>query len=140
MVGKAKFMQDWIHEITGSISGEGASGSVGPMGAGREAKDEDTGTEIAEAGDGTGPVSVVLVRPAPGFADAGAVIAQTGTKLAGDDGIANGVAVQSVELRARQCFARRRAWRLRWNGFAGRDGFHGKRMAAVAKLTHTAAM
>ena len=44
---------------------------------------------IAEAGDGAGPVGLVLVGAAAGFADAAAVVAQPGAALAGDDGVVN---------------------------------------------------
>ena len=40
---------------------------------------------VAKAGDGTGPVGLVVVGTALGFADAAAVVAEAGTAGAGDD-------------------------------------------------------
>jgi hypothetical protein len=87
--GEAQLVQDGIHEVAGAVAGEGAAGAVGSVGAGREAEDEDSGAGVAKAGDGTGPVGLVLVRAAFGFADAAAVGAKPGAALAGDDGFMN---------------------------------------------------
>jgi hypothetical protein len=81
--GEAELVEDGIHEVAGAIAGEGAAGAVGTVGAGSEAEDEDAGLWVAEAGDGASPVGVVDVGTAAGFADAGAVFAQPGAKLAG---------------------------------------------------------
>jgi hypothetical protein len=79
--GEAELVQDGVHEVAGAVAGEGAAGAVGAVGAWGEAEDEDAGARVAEAGDGTGPVGMVLVGAASGLADAGAVLAQAGTKL-----------------------------------------------------------
>ena len=87
--GEAEVVEDGVHEVAGAVSGEGAAGAVGTVGAGGESKDEDAGFGIAEAGDGAGPVGLVLVGAAAGFADAAAVVAQTGAAFAGGDGVVN---------------------------------------------------
>ena len=87
--GEAELVQDGIHEVAGAVAGEGAAGAVGSVGAGGEAEDEDAGAGIAEAGDGAGPVGLVLVGAAFGFADAAAVVAKPGAAFAGDDGFVN---------------------------------------------------
>ena len=87
--GKAEFMEDGVHEVAGAVSGEGTAGAVGPMSAGRESKNEDPGAGVAKTWNGPGPVSLVLVGAAPGFADATTVVAKTGTTFTGDDGLMN---------------------------------------------------
>jgi hypothetical protein len=57
-------------------------------------EDEDAGTRIAKAGDGASPVLLILICTAAGLANAGAVVAQTRTKLARDD-----IATDPVRLR-----------------------------------------
>jgi hypothetical protein len=87
--GEAKLVQDGIHEVAGAVAGEGTAGAVGSMGSGGEAEDEDAGARVAEAGDGAGPVGLVLVGAPFGLADAAAVVAKTGAAFAGDDGLVN---------------------------------------------------
>jgi len=87
--GESEGVEDRVHEIAGAVAGEGASGAVGSVGSGGEAEDEDAGAGIAEAGDGTGPVSLVYVGAAARLADGGAVGAEPGAELAGDDAFAN---------------------------------------------------
>jgi hypothetical protein len=72
--GEAKIVENGVHEIAGAVSGEGAAGAVGTMSAGGEAKDKDACFGITEAGDGTGPVGLVLIGAAAGFADAATVV------------------------------------------------------------------
>ena len=56
------------------------------MGSRGESKDEDTGSGVAEARNGTSPVGLVLVGSTLGFSDSLAVGAETRTAFAGDDG------------------------------------------------------
>jgi hypothetical protein len=87
--GEAEFVEDGIHEIAGAVAGEGATGAVGSVGAGGEAEDEDSGAGIAKAGDGAGPVGLVMVGAAFGFADAAAVVAKPIAPFTGGDGFVN---------------------------------------------------
>jgi hypothetical protein len=89
LAGKAQFVQDRVHKVAGAIAGERPPGTVSPVRPRRQAKDQHTGSGISEAGDGTGPVRLVLIGAAAGFADTAAVLAKTGTKLAIDDGFAD---------------------------------------------------
>jgi len=82
-------VEDGIHEVAGAVAGERAAGAVGSVGSGSEADDEDSGTGVAEAGDGASPVGLVLVGAAFGFADTLAVGAEAGAAFAGDDGLMN---------------------------------------------------
>jgi hypothetical protein len=87
--GEAELMKDGIHEVAGAVAGEGAAGAIGSVGAGREAEDEDSGAGVAKAGDRPGPIDLVLIGTAFGFADAATVGAKAGAALAGDDGFMN---------------------------------------------------
>jgi len=87
--GQAEFVQDGIHEVAGAIAGEGSAGTICTVGSGSEAEDEDAGTRVSEAGNGTSPVGLILVGAAFGLADAPAVLTETRAKLAGDDGFMN---------------------------------------------------
>ena len=87
--GEAEFVQDGVHEVTVAVAGEGSAGSVGSVGAGGEAEDEDSGPGVAKARDGAGPVGLVNISAAFGFADSSAVFTKTGAALAGDDGSMN---------------------------------------------------
>ena len=62
-------MTDGVHEVAGAISGEGAAGAIGSVGSRGKAEDEETGAGISEAGNGTSPVGLILIRAAAGFAD-----------------------------------------------------------------------
>ncbi len=86
-------MEDGVHEVAGAVSGEGAAGSVGAVGSGGEAEDEDACARISEAGNGARPVDVILVSAAPGFADVRSVFAQAGAELATDDRVTNAVQI-----------------------------------------------
>jgi hypothetical protein len=59
------------------------------MGSRSESKDKKARARVTEAGDRTGPIGLILVGAATGIADSAAVVAQTGTALAGDDGVMN---------------------------------------------------
>ena len=87
--GEAELVQDGIHEIARAVSGEGAAGAVGSMGAGGEAEDEDPRAGVAKAGYRAGPVGLVDVGAAFGLAYAAAVVAKPGAAFAGDDGLMN---------------------------------------------------
>jgi hypothetical protein len=87
--GEAKLVQDGVHEIAGTVAGEGAAGAVGSMGSWGEAEDEDSCSWVAKAGYGAGPVGLVVIGTPFGFADAAAVDAKTGAAFTGDDGFVN---------------------------------------------------
>jgi hypothetical protein len=89
LTGKAKLMQDGIHEVAGAIAGEGTPGAVGSVGSGGKAKDENAGAGVAEAGNRAGPVGLVKVGTAFRFADTAAVVAKAGAAFTGNDGVAN---------------------------------------------------
>jgi hypothetical protein len=57
------------------------------MSAGSKSKNKDASAKVAEAGNGTGPVGLVLISAAAGFADSAAIVTQARTALAPDDGI-----------------------------------------------------
>jgi len=87
--GEAEFVQDRVHEVAGAVAGEGSACSVSSVGAWGEAEDEDSGPGVTKARDGPGPVGLVDIGAAFGFADSSAVFAKTGAALAGDDGPMN---------------------------------------------------
>src|SRR5215471_9973395 len=82
---KADFVKDGVHKVTGSVSGEGAAGSIGSMGPRSQAKDEDTGTGITKAWNRAGPVGLIAVGAAFGLTDTFAIVAKAGTAFAGGD-------------------------------------------------------
>lgn len=88
-VSEAEVVQDGVHEVTGAVPGEGASGAVGTMCSGSESNDEDTGARVSKAGDGACPVGLVLVGAAASGSDALAVGAEAGTEFAVDDVVLN---------------------------------------------------
>lgn len=59
------------------------------MRPGGKPKDENAGTHIAKAGNGTRPVGLVLIGTASGFADSAAIVTKTRTSVTSDDRIAN---------------------------------------------------
>ena len=97
---------------------------LAPWAPGGEAEDEDPGAGVAEAGDWPCPVGVVLIGAAAGFADAGAVGAQAGTKLAGDDGIADLVQFKGRGRKLAKRLKRRYSWGRRRAGRFWTDRFH----------------
>ncbi len=105
--GEAELVEDRIHEVAGAVAGERATGAVCAVGSGGEAADEDAGARIAEAGNGAGPVLVVLVGAAAGLADAGTVLAQTRAQFAGDDRFANAVQVRRGRWKLSQSLRQR---------------------------------
>jgi hypothetical protein len=72
-------VENGVHEIAGAVAGKGPPRSVGSVGAGSEAEDEDAGIGIAEAGNGLGPVFLVAVGLAAGLADTADVGDEAGT-------------------------------------------------------------
>ena len=87
--GEAEIVKDWVHEVAGAVTGEGTAGAVGTVGSRSESKYEEARVRVSEAGDGAGPVCLILVGAAAGFAYPATVVAQTGAALAGDDGVMN---------------------------------------------------
>lgn len=85
--GEAELVEDGVHEVSGAVAGEGATGAIGSVGSGGEAEDEDAGVAVAEAGDGLSPVFLVAVGFAAVLADAAAVVAQSGTASAGGNAV-----------------------------------------------------
>ncbi len=57
-------MQHGIHEVARSVSGEGAPGAIGAVGAGSESEHQDARLGIAETGNGLAPVLAVAVSAA----------------------------------------------------------------------------
>jgi hypothetical protein len=87
--GEAQVMQDWIHEIAGSVAGKRAACAIRSVGAGGQAEDKNSGSWVAKSGNGASPIGLVLVGAPLGFSDASTVFAQAGAALAGDDGFVN---------------------------------------------------
>src|SRR5260221_12415415 len=54
--GESGFVEGRVHEFSGGVAGEGAAGTVGAVGSGSEAEDDDARLGISEAGDGLAPV------------------------------------------------------------------------------------
>jgi hypothetical protein len=75
--GEAKLVEDGIHEIARAVTGKGATGAIGPVGAWSEAKDEYLRFGVAESGDRASPISLVLVGTTFSLADAATVVAET---------------------------------------------------------------
>src|SRR5208337_2801576 len=71
--GEAGFMEDAVEDVAGFIAGEHAAGTVGAVGAGREAEDETGCRGIAERGHGTAPILPVAPGAALHLGDAGGV-------------------------------------------------------------------
>ncbi len=85
LVGEAGFVESAEEKIAGAVAGEDAAGAVGTVGSGGEAEDEEAGGGVAEAGDGAAPVGLRLVGAAFDYGDVGAVFAETGALVTGDD-------------------------------------------------------
>jgi hypothetical protein len=101
--GEAKFVQDGIHEVAGAVTGEGAAGAISSVGAGGKAEDEDSSFGVSEARNGSGPVGLILVGTAFGFADAAAVVTKTRAAVTGNDGFANLLEKLRRYLCVREC-------------------------------------
>ena len=85
LTGQAEFVQDRVHEIARAVASKGTPGAVGSVGARREAQDENTGSWVPEAGDGTRPVGLVQVGAAFRLANSLTVFTEARTEFAGDD-------------------------------------------------------
>jgi len=70
LAGQAELVEDRVHEVAGTVAGEGTARPVSSVSAGSEAKDQDAGIGIAESGDRFGPVFLVAVRFATSLTDA----------------------------------------------------------------------
>ena len=107
LAGKAQFMQDGVHKVAGTVSGEGTAGTIGTVGSRGKAEDENAGTGVSESGDGAGPVGLILIGAATSFSDSAAIVAKPRTKLAIDDGFANLLQTwrQEINLGATHCIS-----------------------------------
>lgn len=85
LIGEAGFVEHRVHEVAGSVAGEGTASTVGTVGSGGEAENEDTGIGIAKGGDGLAPVVVVAVGAALLAGDLLAVGDEARALGAGDD-------------------------------------------------------
>jgi len=85
LVGEAGFVEGAEEEIAGAVAGEDTARTVGAVRAGGEAEDEEAGGGVAEAGDGAAPVDFLLIGAALDDGDVGAVFAEAGALVAGDD-------------------------------------------------------
>jgi hypothetical protein len=89
LAGEAQVMQDWIHEVAGSVAGKHTACAIRSVGARGQAEDENSGSWVAKSGNGASPIGLVLIGTPLGFSDASTVFAQAGAALAGDDGFVN---------------------------------------------------
>jgi hypothetical protein len=89
LAGETELMKDRVHEVAGAIAGKGPSCPISSMRPRGKAQDEDAGEGIAEAGDGTSPIRLILICTAFNLADTFAVVAKARTLFAGDDRLAN---------------------------------------------------
>ncbi len=80
-----RLVEHGIKKVAGAIAGEGPSGAVGAVSAGRETQDQDACGGIAEARHGSAPVGLVAVGAAARAGHFGAPGAETRAALAGDD-------------------------------------------------------
>ncbi len=101
--GEAQVMQDWIHEIAGSVAGKDTARTIRSVGARSEAEDKNSGSWIAKSGNGASPIGLVLVGAPLGFSDASTVFAKAGAALAGDDGFVNLLEERRCDLCACGC-------------------------------------
>lgn len=76
LAGKTQFVEDGIHEGSGAVTRERTTGTVGSVGSGSEAKDEDACAGISKARDRTSPIGLVLIGAASGLAYTSTVIAK----------------------------------------------------------------
>src|ERR1700730_11045729 len=64
LIGKAAFIENWIHELAGSISGEWTPRPVGAVGSWSQAHNKDLRFWISEPGHGFAPVLALAISPA----------------------------------------------------------------------------
>ncbi len=86
---QTEIVEDGIHEVAGAIACKGSACTVGPVGPGGEAQNQDAGARIAKTRNGFGPVNLIAVGLAAGFPDIRTVIAEARTTITLDDGVAN---------------------------------------------------
>ncbi len=89
LAGESQFVEDRVHEVARAVAGEGAACAIGSVGAWGQTEDEDASARVAEAGDGTSPIGLILVGAAFGLSYPAAILPETGTELAANDGFAN---------------------------------------------------
>jgi hypothetical protein len=80
-------MKNGIHEVSGTVSREGAAGAVGSMGTRSQPKDKNARPRVTKPGYRTGPVDLIPVGLAAGLADTSAIGAKAVAALAGYDGL-----------------------------------------------------
>src|SRR5262249_13149006 len=83
--GKARLVQHGIEEVAGAVTGKGAAGAVGSVGAGSEAEDQQASVRIAEAGNRPGPVIPLEIGAALFLPDLSAVGDEARAAGAGDN-------------------------------------------------------
>lgn len=107
LAGKAQLVQNGVHKVAGTVSGEGAASAVGPVGSRGKAEDENAGAGVSESGDRASPIGLVLIGAATSFSDSAAIVAKPRAKLAIDDGFANLLQTwrQEINLGATHCIS-----------------------------------
>jgi len=83
--GEAESVKDGVHEVSGGVSGERASGAIAAVRSGGESEDEDTGGGISEAGNGMCPVVAREIGSALLAANALTVLDEARAESAGGD-------------------------------------------------------
>jgi hypothetical protein len=111
-------VEDGIHEVAGTVAGKGAASAVGAVGSRGQAEDENAGAGIAEAGHGAGPVDVILVGAAAGFADAATIFAQAGAEFAAEDRLTDAVQIRRGRWKLSQNPGQ---WNLGWDATGWED-------------------
>ena len=87
LIGEPHLMKNGIHEVSGTVSREGAAGAVGSMGTRSQPKDKNARPRVTKPGYRTGPVDLIPVGLAAGLADISAIGAKAVAALAGYDGL-----------------------------------------------------
>ena len=78
-------MQSAVEHGAGAVAGEHTAGAVGPVGAGRQAEDQDARLGIAEGGHRFPPIFPVPVSTPLHLRDPGGILSQTRAAVAIDD-------------------------------------------------------
>jgi hypothetical protein len=89
LAGKPQLVENRIHKGSGAVSGERASRPIGAVSAGGKPQNKNAGARVSEAGNGAGPVGLVLIGTASGFSDSAAIIAKARATVALDDRLAD---------------------------------------------------
>jgi hypothetical protein len=82
--GAVKFA---VKKFAAAIAGEHSSSAIGPVGARRQAYNDQLRARISKTGDGTAPVSPIAIGPALNTGDLAKITNQARTLAALDDGI-----------------------------------------------------